>query len=62
MPNFINMYFAICLIAWIIDVIAVIAIIVVKPLRKWCWKKYKEVSCMFYKLSMELYEEMTSKE
>ena len=62
MPNFVNTYFAACLVAWIVDVIAVIAIIVIKPLRKWCWKKYRELTRMFYKLSMELYEEISSEE
>ena len=62
MPNFINMYFAICLIAWFVDVIAFVVIIAVKPLRKWCWKKYKRLAYIFYKLAFELAEDMESLE
>lgn len=49
MPNFVNLYFAICLIAWIIDVIAFVAIVTVKPLRKWCWNKYWDLTRLFCK-------------
>ena len=38
--NWINLYFEICVYVWALDVIAVLAILLVKPLRKWCWKQY----------------------
>lgn len=47
MPNFINWYFGLCLVAWAIDVISVILIVTIKPLRKWLWKKYCELSQEF---------------
>ena len=33
--NFVNAYFGICIIVWVLNVIATLAIIVIKPLRKW---------------------------
>ena len=36
-------YFALCIIAWVIDIIVVAAIAVIKPLRMWCWKKYRNL-------------------
>ena len=56
MPNFINMYFGLCLVVWAIDVIAVIVLLIVKPLRKWCWKKYLEFSREFIKLYMSVFD------
>ena len=44
MPNFINMYFGLCIVAWIIDVISFVLIVTVKPLRKWIWRKACEWS------------------
>ena len=40
MPNFINLYFCLCIIAWAIDIAAIAAIIVIKPLRMRLYKKY----------------------
>lgn len=39
----IEAYFAICIACWIIDIIAVMAIVCIKPLRMWCWKKYRNL-------------------
>ena len=55
MPNFINMYFGLCIIVWAIDVVAVAAIVCIKPLRKWLWKKYCEVSQEFIGFWMSIF-------
>ena len=60
MPNFVNLYFAICLIAWVVSMVLVGIVLVVKPLRMWCWRKYKQLACIFYKLAFELAEDMES--
>ena len=54
--NFVNIYFAICLIAWIIDVIASVAIYCIKPLRKWFIKVYWKLVMSFISLGNEFLE------
>lgn len=58
MINFINMYFALCIIAWAIDIIAVVAIVAIKPLRKWCWKKYLELTREFCLIYQKVFEDL----
>ena len=60
MPNFVNLYFAVCLIAWLISMILIGIVLIVKPLRMWCWKKYKDLVRVFYLLGIELAEDMES--
>lgn len=56
--EFIKLYFAICLIAYVIDVIAVLAIVFIKPLRLWCWKKYVYFSKEFTEIWLAVWPEL----
>ena len=55
--NFVNLYFAICLIAWIIGLIACVAIYCIKPLRKWFMKKYWKLITSFSSELLEIFPE-----
>ena len=57
MPNFINMYFGLCLVAWVIDIVALAAIVVIKPLRKWCWKKYCKLVQEFSEIYLSVFDD-----
>ena len=57
MPNFINMYFGLCIIVWAIDIVAVAAIVCIKPLRKWLWKKYCEISQEIIRLYLSIWND-----
>lgn len=60
--NFVNLYFAICLIAWIISVIACVAIYCIKPLRKWFVKKYWKIVVTFGNEFLEVIPEDKEKD
>ena len=60
--NFVNLYFQICIYVWIIDVIAVLAIVCIKPLRMWCWKKYVQISKEFVQICLAVWPEFEEKE
>ena len=55
--DFVQLYFAICLIAWIISMIACVAIYCIKPLRKRIIKKYWALVFSFSNDFLELFPE-----
>lgn len=58
MENIISMYFAICIAVWIVNVIAISAIICIKPLRMWLWKKYIDLSKEFAEICLAVWPEL----
>ena len=60
--NFVNLYFAICLIAWLISLITCVVICCIKPLRKWFVKKYWKLIMSFGEDFLELFPEDKEKE
>ena len=58
MDNIISAYFGICIGMWIVDVIAVLAIVFVKPLRMRLWKWYINLSKEFVEICMNVWPEL----
>ena len=58
MENIVSLYFAICIAMWIIDVIAVLAIVCIKPLRMRLWKWYINLSKEFVEICMNVWPEL----
>ena len=58
MENIISLYFTICIVMWILDVIAVLAIVFVKPLRMRLWKWYINLSKEFVEICMVVWPEL----
>ena len=55
--EFVNYYFGLCIAVWIIDVIATIMLLIVKPLRKWFMKKLMQLSIEWTESFLEMIPE-----
>ena len=62
MENIISLYFTICIVMWIIDIIAVLAIVCIKPLRMRLWKWYVNLSKEFVEICMVVWPELMEDE
>lgn len=58
MENIISLYFTICIVMWFVDLIAVLAIVFVKPLRMRCWKWYVKLAKEFADICVNVWPEL----
>lgn len=64
--NYVNAYFGVCLICWVISLIATVLIIAIKPLRKWfigiCYRWGKTYGEELMELASEDFPELFKEE
>ena len=60
--EWLNIYCKLCVLVWALDIVLCGIIAVVKPLRRWCWKKFVELSKEFMEIILEVFPELMEEE